>query len=182
MDLFNDKDTENLIKIREEIKKDFYKILKNKSKSKIIEDSIFRYTIDYIGGKNMPVIFEDNFKSNYLLKVCSIYSNIDPKNKSVQNINLSKKIKNNEIDLKNIAFMKPQELFPERWKEILDKNKATKHFLYEEKKEVETDQFKCMKCKIDPPRCSYYTLQIRSCDEPETCFITCLNCSYKWKE
>ena len=61
MDLFNDKDTENLIKIREEIKKDFYKILKNKSKSKIIEDSIFRYTIDYIGKKNMLLIIIKRF-------------------------------------------------------------------------------------------------------------------------
>ena len=52
--------------------------------------------------------------------------------------------------------------------------------LWKENKFVETDEYKCSKCK--QRRCTYYTLQTRSCDEPETIIITCLNCNYGWKE
>ncbi len=62
----------------------------------------------------------------------------------------------------------------------IKKVEADNRFQFEENKSIITDQFKCGKCKSI--KCSYYALQIRSCDEPETLFITCLNCKNKWKQ
>ena len=45
---------------------------------------------------------------------------------------------------------------------------------------AETDQFLCTKCK--ERKTTFYTMQIRSADEAETSFITCLNCGYSWRE
>lgn len=39
--------------------------------------------------------------------------------------------------------------------------------------------FKCPKCK--KKKTTYYSVQTRSADEPMTNFITCLNCSHRWK-
>lgn len=39
--------------------------------------------------------------------------------------------------------------------------------------------FKCRKC--GSRRTTYYSVQIRSQDEPATNFITCLNCENRWK-
>lgn len=44
---------------------------------------------------------------------------------------------------------------------------------------AETAMFKCSKCKTR--KCSYYQLQTRSCDEPMTTFVTCVNCGNRWK-
>ena len=84
------------------------------------------------------------------------------------------------LGAKKIAFMKREEIFPEKWKVYIDKINADLKFQLEENKSIKTDQFKCGKCKQN--ECSYYALQIRSCDEPETLFITCLNCKNKWKQ
>jgi DNA-directed RNA polymerase subunit M/transcription elongation factor TFIIS len=49
----------------------------------------------------------------------------------------------------------------------------------------------CYKCLNDKTkqkdedrgkRTWYYELQTRSCDEPMTCFITCLDCGNRWKQ
>jgi DNA-directed RNA polymerase subunit M/transcription elongation factor TFIIS len=39
--------------------------------------------------------------------------------------------------------------------------------------------FKCSKCKSQ--KTTYYQMQTRSADEPMTTFVTCLNCSKRWK-
>ena len=53
-------------------------------------------------------------------------------------------------------------------------------YLYEEKQEAMTDQFKCGRCKSR--ECTYYELQTRSADEAMTTFITCLKCGNRWKQ
>lgn len=45
--------------------------------------------------------------------------------------------------------------------------------------EAETFAFKCGKCGQNRTR--YYQMQTRSADEPMTTFVTCINCSNKWK-
>ena len=48
------------------------------------------------------------------------------------------------------------------------------------KPQATTDEFWCSKCHKN--RTTYYTLQTRSMDEPETIFITCINCNNKWRK
>ncbi|KAG0580753.1 hypothetical protein KC19_4G196700 [Ceratodon purpureus] len=42
-----------------------------------------------------------------------------------------------------------------------------------------TDQFKCAKC--GQRKTTYFQMQTRSADEPMTTFVSCLNCSARWK-
>lgn len=166
--------------IRKNIQTKFYSILKNKSKCKTIETSIYNYVINKNKKEGLPIKLDFNFKNIYLLKSITIYNNLNPKSNIVKNNYLLDKVKNNEIDLKNIAYLKPEELFPEHWEKYINKKKAIINFKYKDNKYVITDDYKCTRCKST--KCTYYTLQTRSCDEPETIIITCLNCNYTWKE
>jgi DNA-directed RNA polymerase subunit M/transcription elongation factor TFIIS len=170
---------EDLIKMREATKNKFTPFL-DKDKINQIEGSVYKYVIDYINENGLILDYNNNFKTIYLIKIVSIYNNINPKNVSINNNFLYNKIKASEIDLDKIAVMKPYELFPDKWKRFISKEKASNNYLFKEQKHAETDEFKCMKCK--KRRCKYYTIQIRSCDEPETIKIQCLNCGNKWNE
>lgn len=45
--------------------------------------------------------------------------------------------------------------------------------------EIEEGLFKCPKCKSK--KTTYYSVQLRSSDEPMTNFITCTQCKNRWK-
>ena len=71
------------------------------------------------------------------------------------------------------------QMFPERWKEIIDNKSKRDRFLYEVNKEMATDAYTCGRCH--KKECSYYQMQTRSADEPMTTFVTCLNCGKRWR-
>jgi len=87
---------------------------------------------------------------------------------------LSKKIKPHEI-----AFMTHQEMYPEKWKKLIDLKQIRDKNKYAPKLDANTDDYTCFKCKSK--RCSFYQLQTRSADEPMTTFVTCLDCGTRWK-
>ena len=72
------------------------------------------------------------------------------------------------------------DIFPDNWKELMDKKSKVDELKYKLKPEAMTDQFKCRKCFSRS--CSYYEVQTRSADEPMTQFITCLDCKNRWKQ
>ncbi len=77
----------------------------------------------------------------------------------------------------NLATLLPHEMNPKRWEEKMQLQEAE----HSKKQEViETDMFQCSRC--NSKKCTYFTLQTRSADESETQFITCLNCSKRWKQ
>lgn len=117
------------------------------------------------------------FNRNYLNKLCSIYGNLDLSG-SIKNTQLYHRFKDGELDPDKAAYYTPQELFPERWEELLKTKSAVNNFLYKKEPMVVTDKFTCGRCKKN--KCTYYFLQTRSCDEPSTMFVTCLNCWHKW--
>jgi len=156
------------------------KIINDICISRNIEKSIYNHTIKISKNKNiMRSWINIIFKNIYLSKVRSIYSNID-KNCYIQNKNFLDRIKNNDIDIKNIANMSIYDIFPENWKEILESNSKKDKLKYELKPEAMTDAFKCRKCGSRST--SYYEVQTRSADEPMTQFITCLDCNTRWKQ
>ena len=154
-------------------------IIKNENITKIIENSIYNYTVNKSKLYNYELNFVDKlFRLTYKNKLMSLYVNIDP-NSYINNKNLLNRVNNEDFDLNKIAFMNPYELFPEQWEEIIKKKKAKKELEYSRNAGQITYTYKCSRCKKN--KCSYYQLQTRSCDEPMTTFVKCLNCSKQWK-
>jgi len=118
------------------------------------------------------------FVSLYEDKARSVILNLDP-NSYVGNHRLIQRMKENEFSPHEIAYMKPQNIFPEKWESVLDARMKKDMHIFEEKPVSMTQEFKCGKCK--KRECVYQELQVRSADEPMTIFITCLNCGHKWK-
>ncbi|BAT22216.1 putative transcription elongation factor SII [Yellowstone lake phycodnavirus 1] len=92
------------------------------------------------------------------------------------------RLKNKEVEARRLAELGAEQLWP-------DGPYATIHF-QRRKRELDleklrvkdedyTGMFKCGKCKS--VKTTYYQMQTRSADEPMTAFITCLNCSNRWK-
>ena len=51
------------------------------------------------------------------------------------------------IRFSNLAFMTPQELFPEKWSKLVEEKIKRDKSKYEINMEAATDEFKCFKCK-----------------------------------
>ena len=155
------------------------KLLDDDIKSRIIENSIYNYTVKTSKFFNYVLDFDNElFRLTYKNKIMSLYMNLDKDNKVIGNKNLIDKVKNNDINLDNIAFLKPHELFPENWDEIIKTNKARKRLEEERLLGRTTDIYTCGRCNKN--KCITYSLQIRSCDEPKTTFVICVNCSNSW--
>ena len=177
-------------KIRIEIRDKFIDLIKSNStildSNKIgreIEDNIFKNTFQICNLKNTDIKEDEElfnikiFLNIYRNKCISIYSNLK-KNSYIDNKNLLNRLENNEFSIKDLINMERTELFPEKWKDLLDlkKNNEVK---YQKDKGSATTKFKCSRCK--KRECSYYELQTRSADEPMTVFVSCLNCNNRWK-
>ena len=148
-------------------------------KSRIIEKSIFNYCIDYTIKNNISRNWENRlFKHLYINKLISVYSNIKC-DSYVQNEYFLQKINSEGFDLDKIANMSRYDIFPDRWKHLIEEKIRKDKILSEMKPHAMTDQIQCNKCKSR--KCSYYAMQTRSADEPMTMFMTCLNCNSRWK-
>jgi len=187
----NDNDNEDIVEEIVDISEDINEIRKktidilnniieNTSRTKLIEESIFRFACSKSELRKVIKKWENPiFRKIYVNKARSLYMNLD--NKSyINNNTLIKKIHSNKFDIKNIAFMTYQELFPEHWKQLLDEKYKREMAIYEDKPEAMTDMFKCGRCK--QKKCTYYELQTRSADEAMTIFITCVNCGNRWRQ
>jgi len=148
-------------------------ILKDIECAIFIEAGIFEFTLIY--GKNNNMI-KELLSAIYYDKLNEIIYNIDT-DSPIDNNNLKIIMINRQIPLQEVAFMKPQELFPERWIDMIKKAD-----LREEKKNniATTDVYQCKKCH--ERKCKVMELQTRSIDEPSTKFITCLVCYHVMKK
>lgn len=118
------------------------------------------------------------FRTLYMDKARSIYANVD-QTSYLGNKRLFDRLKDKEFEPHDMPFMRPDNLFPERWKEILDEKLRRDEVVFQEKPAAMTTQFRCGRCKKN--ECIYQELQLRSCDEPVTLFVTCLNCGNRWR-
>ncbi len=166
--------------IREKITNKLGDIVNNDTNmAKNIETGIFNSCIRDADNRGILKKWENkHFKNLYLTKAMSIYSNLKD-GSYIGNNELLTKLEQGEIKPYDIAFMSPSELFPSRWKELLDKKVKIDKCKYERRTEIATDIYKCGKCK--QRKCTYYQLQTRSADEPMTTFVTCINCGNRWK-
>ena len=75
--------------------------------------------------------------------------------------------------------MKPEEIFPEKYAEIINHMKQKEKVIFEKRETVGSKHYKCGKCKERDVSVS--TAQTRSGDEGITLFLTCNNCGNQWK-
>ena len=101
--------------------------------AKDLEIGIFNASIDYANSLKIPLSWSnDLFAENYINIAIKIYSNLN-KNSYIKNPNLLDKLKNREFLPHKLPYMTTQEMFPDRWKEIIEKHEKQIKNAYEVK-------------------------------------------------
>jgi hypothetical protein len=116
---------------------------------------------------------DHNFIKIYNRKAISIYQNLSSDNIKLNKFTL---IGDNAYKL---SEMKPTELYPEKYQEILEKVKEKEKVIFEKRKGNGSQHYKCRKC--NERDVAVTTAQTRSGDEGITLFLTCNNCGNQWK-
>ena len=178
----DEKNENNKHKIRE----DFINLLINNLKipeleARDLEIGVFNSSIDYANNYSIQLSCNCQlFMETYINISRSIYSNIS-KTSYVKNENLyDRMIVKKEFLPHMLPYMQYHNIFPERWKDIIEKNQRRFKAAYEIKLVAMSDMITCMRCKSK--KVSYYELQTRSGDEASTLFMNCLICGKKWKQ
>ena len=135
------------------------------SLAKIIEQSIYNFSQQYSKLNNVSFLID----SIYQNKMSEILNEINKKSY------LYNTIINEEIDINNIAFLKPEELNPSKYESILKKKEMEEY----SNKSSGSSSFKCVKCKKS--NCNITEKQMRAGDEPPTTIVTCLECHHVFK-
>ena len=157
----------------------FNGLVKNKNKSTLIEKSIYKYSVGKAKDYKWNSSWENGkFRRIYLNKCLGLHANLD-KNNKIGNKNFVKRVKSGEIDLTKIAFMTPQQIFPEKWKKLQDRKKASDNYLYCKQLAPVTDKYYCGRCHKN--KCTSYEVQLRSSDEPMSTLVECLECGHNWQ-
>jgi DNA-directed RNA polymerase subunit M/transcription elongation factor TFIIS len=160
------------------------KFIKSKSnlgddECKDLEIGIYNWTLEYSQEHKIIKNWKNpRFSKVYIEKTRSILSNLDSSS-YVDNKRLSERLQEQEFLPHDIAFMKPVNTFPERWKDTMDAYMKKYENAYEKQDVVVSSLFRCGKCK--KKECTYYTQQTRGGDEGETVFVKCMNCGNAWK-
>ena len=149
--------------IREKYILDFKKI--NSKKAEIIEKSIYNFSMDYFSTENLPDYMLDQIYETKASEILSLLNN--------KKIDILNKLTDNEIS--NIAFMKSNELNPDKYDKILKKQKIEED---KQKNQATSTAYQCKKCKNK--KCQVTQRQVRAADEPATTFIKCIECGYEF--
>lgn len=152
-----------------------------------IEKSLYNYAIRQGKATNIVLNWDNpKFKECYKQAWIKVRTNIsNPKNTILRSDILSGKLDN----LKNIAFLPPEKLWPNGpWAQELLKSqerKAAKDAANDRLGDNYEGMFECAKCRrLGAPhtkRTTYYQMQTRSADEPMTTFVSCHECGSRWK-
>lgn len=171
---------------KNKVRDDFVDILRKKLKipelqAKDLEIGVFNATIDYAKNYGIQLSWKSQILLDTYINISrSIYSNLK-KDSYIGNKNLHKRmLKNKEFHPHMLPYMQYHNVFPERWKEIIEKNQRRFKAAYEIKLVAMSDMITCSRCKSK--KVSYYELQTRSGDEASTLFMNCLICGKKWKQ
>lgn len=161
-------------KFRENIRDKLAETLHAEKTAINMEIAIFNYAIREATNKKIIKKWDNPcFVSIYINKLRSMFMNFG------QETPFLEKIKSGEITPQDAVFMTHQEINEPRWSELIERKKIVDANRFNTTMEASTTLFTCSKCKSK--RCTFYSLQIRSCDEGETIFITCMDCGKRWK-
>ena len=148
-----------------------FEILGSTPMSKNLEKSIFNFAVR----SDNPSWENPAFRNRYRHKAMEIIRLLrDPK------CSLKMRIVSGEVQAREVGKLAPDELFPGGPYDAMRQEIA----IEEERRRSAAENvpeglFQCRKCKSKKTR--YYQMQTRSADEPMTTFVTCLQCSTRWK-
>lgn len=144
-----------------------------------LEKGIYNWVVEFATTHKVTKNWQNKqFTAIYMDKARSVLANID-ETSYLHNTRLKTRLLENEFQAHELPFMKPESVFPDVWRECIDRKIKKEETVYEEKPVAMTNQFKCSKCK--KRECVFQEIQLRSCDEPMTLFISCINCGHRWK-
>jgi DNA-directed RNA polymerase subunit M/transcription elongation factor TFIIS len=137
-----------------------------------MEFSVFEYSLIYCLNNKYDMKF---LKPIYEDKINNILLNLDPSN-HLQNKTFKENILNGYINPKEVAFMSPFQLHPEKWNYLLKKKEYKE---WRENTVAYSDAYKCRKCGESKSKISQ--IQTRSADEPMTTYVSCVVCRHTFK-
>jgi DNA-directed RNA polymerase subunit M/transcription elongation factor TFIIS len=152
---------------RKDIEKQIAKVLGDKI-AKDVEDSIYKYSKEYAEIQDTPYLLQQIYDDKAQQILCQLLNQ--------ESDYLIKALKSKKINGAKIAFMKPEELDPEKYESIIKKREMEE---YKKNNTSGTSAFTCVKCKKS--RCQVSQKQTRAGDEPPTTFVTCLECGHTFK-
>lgn len=145
-----------------------------------LEAGVFNWSLQYADDHKIVKTWRNpRFADVYAWKARSVLANVDPA-AYVGNTRLRERlVADREFAPHDVAFMRPENAFPERWRAVLDAKQQREDYMKNAKPAAMTDQFTCKRCR--KRECSYTEVQLRSCDEPATLFIVCHSCGNRWR-
>lgn len=142
---------------------------------KQIERSCFNYTIDKSHENNIMTSWEvDLFRDLYHSICYKISSNLE-RYGLVCNPALSNQILRGDISIENLPKLTSQEMFPQKYVEIMKRFNACKTV---EQTTKTSTMYRCGKCKTN--KCTIENVYNRSLDEGVSLRVTCTNCGHSW--
>lgn len=164
---------ENPEQFRTNIRQKLCEFFEKEKDSINLEKGVHNWALKEATNKRVVKKWDNQFFVQiYLDHLRSIYVNL-------KNTKLIDMVKNGEIKAQDIAFMTHQEMYIEKWEELIKAKSIRDKNKFEQNLEAATDTFKCRKCHSK--KCTYYQMQTRSADEPMTIFVTCIDCGNRWK-
>ena len=157
----------------------FNEIIDDNKISFKLEVSIFNYTVKRMKYEGKKCEWSSDFKIIYMSKVRSIIFNL----KLEKNEQFKEKVKNKQIKVQDVPYMKPWEIYPEKYEDIFGKQLEKEMCRLREQHDTEQNEsgmYRCGKCKSNST--VFFSLQTRSADEPMTNYITCNKCGNRWKD
>lgn len=132
-----------------------------------IENGIFEFSKSYAYDNNTPYLLGSIYADKLNQLLCILNS---------EKLELIlKSLKNKDFEAKTLAFLKQEELDPEKFEKIIKIKKEEEH---KRNNKATTNAFKCSKC--GKRKCTVEEKQIRSGDEPATVFVECKECGHKF--
>lgn len=143
------------------------------------EVGIYNAAIAYARERAIPLSWKSEaFTEIYLATARRIYANLN-KDAYVANKRLADRLAEGEFAPHELATMAAENLYPEKWADIVQKEILKSQAAYEVTVVAMSDRIYCGKCKKN--KVTYYEQQTRSADESCTIFFQCLQCGHRWK-
>jgi len=143
-----------------------------------LERGIFNYVLDNYDNKKLENIWNDTFKTKYIHRSVTIYTNLNP-DSYIKNNSLIRRLLSKDLNEFQVTKLSQSEIFPENWNNIM--LKYSKELLKDVpiEKEHEDGILQCGKCKSY--KTEYNELQTRGGDESTTKLCYCWNCGRRWR-